>query len=263
MPFITVNSIQCHYQRNIPATNKPKQGLLFVHGAGGSHQNWHFQLAHMSEDYLLIALDLPGHGLSEGNALDRIEAYSQFIKDFSELVLDTPFFLVGHSMGGAIAMDFAFNYPQKLAGLILVGTGSRLRVMPQLLETFKNNEHFLGLEKFLYSTDTQPATLLRAKEEMESVHPSVFFADFTACNLFDATDRLENIKVPTLVISADMDVMTPIKYGQYLANKIPNSRMKIIAGAGHMMMQERPKEFNQTVESFMEELDKIGDKGER
>lgn len=252
MPFVTVNSLPCHYQRSTPATEGLQQAVLFVHGAGGSHQHWRFQLAHLGKDCLVMAVDLPGHGLSEGHALDRIEAYSKFIKDFSDIVMDLPFFLVGHSMGGAIAMDFAFNHPERLAGLILVGTGSRLRVMPKLLETYKNNEYFTGLENFMYSTDTHPTTLQQAKEELERVHPSVFYADFTACNLFDATDRLEKIQVPTLVIAADKDVMTPIKYSQGLVDKIPNSKLTIIPGAGHMMMLERPKEFNQAILSFAE-----------
>ncbi|ABO48901.1 alpha/beta hydrolase fold protein [Desulforamulus reducens MI-1] len=254
MPLVTLNSIQYYYDTNVPTLEKPRQRILFVHGAGGSHRHWRLQLAHLSKEYQAIAVDLPGHDLSEGNPFNRVAEYSRFIKDFVDCLLDVPFILVGHSMGGAIAMDFALKNSHRLAGLVLVGTGSRLRVMPQLLESFKKNKFFAGLEQFLYSPDSSADMFSRAKKELESVPPSVFFADFTACDNFNVGDRLGEITAPTLIISGEKDVMTPVKFGQLLFDQIPGAQISVIPKAGHMMMMERPREFNRVVEAFVKGL---------
>lgn len=253
MPYITMNSAQYHYEASIP-TGEPRQAILFVHGAGGSHRHWRFQLSPLGEENLVMALDLPGHGLSQGKAMDDISGYSKFIEDFAERLLGTPFILAGHSMGGAIAMDFALHNPGRLAGLILVGTGSRLRVMPQLLETLKNGQVFTDLVRFAYGPETSEELLALAIEEMGSVHPSVSYADFTACDKFDIDHNLDRLNVPSLVIAADRDVLTPVKYGKHLSDKIPGAKMAVIPGAGHMMMLERPGLFNNIVAEFVSSL---------
>lgn len=254
MPFVTMNSAKYHYEANMPP-GEPRQAILFVHGAGGSHQHWRFQLSSLGVENLSIAVDLPEHGLSGGKALDSISGYSRFIEDFADRLLGTPFILAGHSMGGAIAMDFALNNPDRLAGLILVGTGSRLRVMPQLLEAFKNGKVFTDLVRFAYGPDTPEELLSLARQEMENVHPTVSYADFTACDNFNIDDDLDRINVPTLVIAAGNDVMTPVKYGKRLTEKIPGAKMAVISGAGHMMMLEQPEQFNTTVAEFVRSLD--------
>jgi len=83
---------------------------------------------------------------------------------------------------------------------------------------------------------------------------SAFLADFTACNKFDVLGRLDRIRVPALVITGDLDQLTPLKYGQYLATNIRGGVLKIIRGAGHIAMLEKPVETNNVIASFVQSL---------
>ncbi|SHI72054.1 alpha/beta fold hydrolase [Desulfofundulus thermosubterraneus] len=253
MPFITLEGLNYHYFAGMPKNKEPRQTILFIHGAGGSHCHWLYQLNGLKEDYLVLAVDLPGHGQSQGKASDAIAAYRQFVYAFAERLIGHPFFLAGHSMGGAITLDFARCYPEKLAGMVLIGTGARLRVLPALLETFQRGEHYAELIQLAYGKNAPPALLEAARREMESVPPSVYLADFTACNGFDLMGVLPFIDVPALVIAADQDLLTPLKYGQYLKQKLPRAELEIIHGTGHMIMLERPGKINAIIKRFLEE----------
>jgi pimeloyl-ACP methyl ester carboxylesterase len=75
-----------------------------------------------------------------------------------------------------------------------------------------------------------------------------------ACDEFDIMNELGEIKVPTLIISGEEDILTPVKYGEYLSQKISNSKLHVINGAGHFMMQEKPDEFNRVLLEFLNSL---------
>ncbi|GBF34953.1 alpha/beta hydrolase fold [Desulfocucumis palustris] len=251
MPYVTMRGEKYHYGAGLPSPGNPKQAIIFVHGAGGSHRHWSEQVAELGKKYLVIAPDLPGHGLSGGAPLDSISAYSAFIRELAEILLGIPFYLAGHSMGGAVALDYVLNNPGRLAGLILIGTGSRLRVKQELLETFKNGNIPEGMENFLYSKDTPGNMLDAAARELKSVAPEVFYKDFLACDNFNVDTLLDDINVPTLVVSSAQDVMTPVKYGRRLADGIRKAEFKIIDGAGHMMMLEQPAGLNKAIAEFI------------
>lgn len=249
MPKVCINGKMYHYAAGIP-DREPEGVVVFVHGAGGNHRHWSFQVPSLGLKRLTLAVDLPGHGLSEGQAAKSIGEYAEFIYDFAEHVSGSRFFLAGHSMGGAIAMDFALRFPEKLAGLILVGTGARLRVAPALLETFGSGRHFMPLIDLAYGPDTPAELVDLAREEMRQTNPDVHYSDFLACDAFDIMERVGEINTPTLVLGASEDRLTPLKYSRYLAEQIKNARLEIIEGAGHMMTLEKPEAVNRYIEQF-------------
>ena len=89
---------------------------------------------------------------------------------------------------------------------------------------------------------------------MMKTSPEVIYSDFEACDKFNVMSRLKEIKLPTLIICGLEDQVTPVKYSEYLKNNIPNSRLEIIANAGHMVMLEKPEELNERLEKFIKEL---------
>ncbi len=252
MPYVTIDGVNYHYSAGMPGSGDPRQAVLFVHGAGGSHARWSFQVERLGREHLALAVDLPGHGLSGGAASDSIEAYSEFIREFSDRLLGFPFFLAGHSMGGAVALDFALKYPQRLAGLILAGTGARLRVLPAILEAFKTGSVPDNMPSFMYRPGTPGEVLKAAEKEIRSTDPAVFYADFVACDRFDVSGRLPEIDVPALILTGDQDLLTPVKYGKYLADNIKRASFEVIENAGHMLMLDQPGAVNELIGKFME-----------
>ncbi|HBV86955.1 MAG TPA: alpha/beta hydrolase [Desulfosporosinus sp.] len=249
MPYITIQGNKTHYyqkynfQDDLPT-------LLFVHGAGGSGKNWSYQLAGIP-GYNLIALDLPGHGHSEGSVAENITEYCQFVRSFAQALELKQFTIAGHSMGGAIALELALGYPEVITGIIIVDSGARLRVNPTVLDKLSRGEHPLENIKYSYSPNSSPDIIAKATEEMKRVPTDIYLADFKACNEFNVMDRVHTIIKPTLIICGQNDQMTPLKYSEYLHKELPHSTLALISDAGHMAMLEQPDQVNSAINNFL------------
>ncbi len=224
--------------------------VVFVHGAGSSSKVWSFQRRYFSLHHV-VTVDLPGHGEPKGEGretiADYVEDVRQTIKDSESPVV------VGHSMGGAITMMYALKY--SVRACILAGTGARLRVFPAVLENIRRNHE--GTVDFILENAIYHKTeeiMRHSKEEMLAISPEVTYKDFLACDQFDIMQEVKNIGVPTLVVCGDQDRLTPVKYSEYLRTAIPNSRLEVIKDCGHMLMLERPQEFNIILDSFLKDL---------
>lgn len=231
------------------------------------------------DGHRLIAPDLPGHGQSEGEARSSVADYSDFVFDFMEVLGLSRIVIGGHSLGGAIALDFTLTRPHKrsgagyphhvmpllkrkarnavrarpdlVEGLILVGSGGRLRVKPETLEILAKGEHSVRNVEHSYALNVSTEVLDRAASEMADVSTSVYLADFRACDSFDVLDRLGDIRVPTLVICGKDDRMTPVKFSEYLSGRIPNAKLSLVTEAGHMVMIEQPGVVNNIIMAFL------------
>lgn len=226
--------------------------LLFIHGAGGNRKLWENQTKFFSN---AIAIDLPGHGAGAGKK--TIDEYVEEVKKFCHEKGLKNIVMVGHSMGGAIVQKLALDHPEYLKAVVLVSTGAKLRVAPPIFETIKKNyaQATELIAEYIFSNKASSETKLKVIEEMRNVNPDVVYGDFEACDKFNIMDRLKEIKVPTLIICGLEDKLTPVKYSEYLKNNIPYSKLEIIADAGHMVMLEKPKEFNEKLGRFVQELD--------
>ncbi|HAP31842.1 MAG TPA: hypothetical protein DCQ14_02115, partial [Firmicutes bacterium] len=131
---------------------KGKKPLLFAHGAGGCGLLWKKQLMGLPEKYSLLALDLPGHGFSQGEPCTGISFNREVVRDFKESLGLPSFVFCGHSMGGAIAMDYSLQYPRDLKAIVLVGTGGKLRVAAEILDRYGRGEKMPELAGQLYGS---------------------------------------------------------------------------------------------------------------
>lgn len=250
MPYIIVEGIDIYYE----STMGDSLPIIFVHGAGGSCQRWSEQLSIFKGKYNSWAMDLPGHGKSEGNLLSSIMDMTAFINDFVQALFLNKFILIGHSMGGAIAQEFSLQYPEKLEGLILIGTGARLKVSREIIEMLAIGKMPFKDVNHLYGSSTPSNQREAEMREINELSPAVYRADFEACNKFNRVLSVEKIEVPSLIIVGDEDVMTPVKYSQFLRDNLPKSQLRIIKGAGHMCMLEKPTEVTQKIGDFIDEL---------
>jgi len=233
-----------------------KFSLVFIHGAGGSGSFWQVQIDALADKANTLALDLPGHGRSDGPGKDTIEDYARLVNEFvSELKIPNPI-PCGVSMGGAIAqqllMDFAPRYP---AG-ILMGTGARMGVAPVIFETIEND--FSGfvdmIGTFAVSPKTDPELVQPFIEELARGNPEVVIGDFRACDRFDSRAGLSSILVPVLIITSEEDKLTPAKYGEFLEKNIQQAQCVHIMDAGHIVSIERPDETHTLILEFLDTL---------
>jgi pimeloyl-ACP methyl ester carboxylesterase len=227
-----------------------KMRLVFIHGAGGSRMSWQLQLHHFKDAQ---AVSLPGH--PEGPGYETIEGYANWVEEYLQTSAGRDLVLVGHSMGGAIAIECALH-KLDLKGLVLVGTGARLRVrqdiFSKILEDYEEAGKFIA--RLSVSPNCDPIVAERIAKEMLKVKAKVTYGDFVACNGFDRMAEIGNIHTRALVICGAEDQLTPPKYSQYLHEEIKNSRLAVIPGAGHSVMLEKHREFNEALEVFFASL---------
>lgn len=250
MPHIQVNGEQLYYAAS-PAS-QARLTMVLVHGAGENHLVWPASLRRIDR-VLVCALDLPGHGKSGGQGRASVSDYAAVVLGFLDALGVKRAVVGGHSMGGAIAQQFALSHPQRVAGLVLVATGARLRVAPAILNGMLTDwPGTLDLViRYAWGPGAPEELVRQGHAQLAEADPRVAANDYTACNAFDVMERLGQIAAPTLVIGGTADQMTPQKYAAYLAEKIPGARLAMIEGAGHMVMLEQPELVARHVREFL------------
>jgi pimeloyl-ACP methyl ester carboxylesterase len=222
------------------ATGAP---LLLVHGAGGTHLHWPEALRRLP-GRRVIAVDLPGHGASPPPGERAILAYARRLVDLlDDLGIDRAA-VGGHSMGGAIAVTLALEAPDRIEGLLLVGTGARLRVVPAIVlasaDPDRSREVANATAAFSFGAGASPELLRAFAEGMAAVAHGVVHGDFTACDAFDVMERLGAIRAPARIVVGAEDRLTPPKYSIFLRANLPGNGLLVVPGAGHMVTWEAP-----------------------
>lgn len=227
--------------------------VVFIHGAGGSSNAWHFQKEYLQDFMEVILVDLPGHGGTPGITPQTIEEKRDLLREvLDELKIDRCC-LVGHSMGGAIGMSFALHHAHRLKGLVLVATGARLRVHPEILDIILKDKAKASrrIMELAFGEKSSPTMIDAAVDEMVGVDAQAIYNDFMSCERFDLMGVLDGIKTPTLIIGGMEDRLAPVHYSQYLHKQIPGSKLVLVPDAGHMAPLERPAEVNRAIKEFV------------
>jgi len=235
--------------------------ILFVHGAGSNGHTWHRQIDAFGGRHSPIALDLPGHGRSAGvEGLRTIQDYTDFIAAFLDALKIKAAVILGHSMGGAIAMDLALRHAARVEAMILSCTAPKFNIAADRIEALRAIT--MGRAPQAFNTDGySPRTV---KENFDVVRegwmeqiktdPRVHYTDIVACSQIDLRDAIEKIAKPALVIAGADDQGTTPADAEFVASKIRGATCKIIADAGHYIPRERPAEYNAAIEQFVGEL---------
>jgi pimeloyl-ACP methyl ester carboxylesterase len=254
---LVIRSIKIHITEPDVLDSEKEPALLFIHGAGLDASIWDAQANHFRGRHLVYRLELPGHGGSGSSGEAEITAFAAWVERVIEKLFQSgSYALVGHSMGGAIALELATNPMGGLKSLVLVGTGAKLGVTPIVFQMLKENPDafFETIDRVGFSAETSRSVRDRVIEITRKCVPGVIFNDFQACDRFDIRERLKNILLPTLIVCGEEDLLTPVKYSRYLHEKISASSLAIIPGAGHMVMAEQPELLNRAIEAFLAQL---------
>ncbi len=251
MPTVTVAAQEIFYA----LSRQGERVVVLIHGAGGSHLHWPAELRRLP-GAAVYAVDLPGHGRSTGGGRERIEDYAADLLAWLDRVGVERAVWIGHSMGGAIAQRLALDAPERTAGLVLVGTGARLRVASAILEGIEHDFAAVIdlIAAWAWGPGADPALVDVGRQTTGEAGPQILLGDFLACDCFDVRQEVGQITVPTLAISGSEDRLTPPKFGRWLAEQIPQADFRQIEGAGHMVMLERPAEVASAVSELLNSL---------
>jgi pimeloyl-ACP methyl ester carboxylesterase len=234
------------------AFDSAKPAVLLVHGAGMDHTVWQLPARWLAwHGHAVLAVDLPGHGRSEGPALGSVTEMAHWLGRVMDAAGIARAAVVGHSMGGAIALEIAAALPDRVARIALLGTAAAIPVNTMLLDAARETperayqmitawSHGAAAKigghpvPGLWMTGGSLALLARSA-------PGVLHADLVACAAWTSGPAAAaNVRCPALVIVAANDAMTPPRNGLALAQLIPGSRTVTLADCGHMLVAEQP-----------------------
>jgi pimeloyl-ACP methyl ester carboxylesterase len=255
--------------------------LLLIHGMGGTLENWQVVIELLAREHTVIAPDLPGHGASAPGAGDySLGALAAGLRDLLVALGHDRATLVGHSLGGGIAMQFAYQFPEITERLVLVSSGGLGSEVSSVLRAAA----LPGANLFIAATAGPGrvagsaiarglgAVGLQPKPDLAEVgrayaaladpeHREAFLATLrsvvgTSGQRVNAGDRLYLTEgVPVLIIWGERDPIIPVRHGEDACRAMPGSRLEVFDGAGHMPQLEEPGRFVAVVSRFLAETE--------
>jgi len=238
--------------------------VVFVHGAAGDHSVFALQSRYFAYHGLNVyAVDLPGHGQSNGDALTSVEALADWLIAFLDAANAKNAALVGHSLGSLIALETAARHPERVARIALLGTAVPMMVSAELLAAAAANDHvaFEMINSWSFSVPRHlggnrwPGVWMsgNAMRLMERMEPNVLYADLVACR--DYTNGLSGaamVRCPALLLLGGRDIMAPTKATRELAKALVDVRAVTLPGCGHSMMSEEPDAVLDELRRFLQ-----------
>ena len=238
---------------------------VFLHGIGGHRQHWDDQLQVFGEHFTAAAWDARGYGDSDD--YDRPLAFADFSADLLRVLDDfgaERAHLVGLSLGGRIARDFALRHPRRVATLVLANTTAGFDTLtPEQVEAFIRSrrvplesgrtlrELAPELAQNLMSPAAVPGAHARLITSMAALRKDSYLKTIEASTREDRGARIEAITAPTLVVTSDEDRLYPAALAEDMARRILGARLAIVRGAGHLSNLEQPEAFNAAVLPFL------------
>ena len=240
---------------------KTARTLVLIHGAGSSHLCWSAGMRRVA-GWRVLALDLPGHGRSESTGQQTLETYAEQVRIFLEKQQIFRAVLVGHSMGGAIALQLALDHPGLVVGLGMISSGAYLGVPTDLLDALSSPSTlplaFDLFQKKAFSSSTPQEVVERTMRPLRRVRPGVLKSDWLACSRFDVRPRLNNVHLPVWTAVGSEDRLTPPAYSRFVSARLENSYAQIIPRAGHMAIVEQPAALESGLRAFLDRLVREG-----
>ncbi len=233
--------------------------VLLIHGAGMDGTIWQLQTRYLAyRGHRAVAVDLPGHGRSEGEPPESVSEMADWVARFAQAAGFDHYHLVGHSMGSLIALDLAARHRDRVDSITLLGVATAMPVHPELLDAAANDVPRAaalmaawGLGRPAHAgVNPTPGMWMAggSRALVENSAPGVLLADFNACRSHDgALDAARVITCPATVVIGSDDRMTVPAQGRKVADAVPGARLVELDGVGHSMMIEAPGAVKQAI----------------
>lgn len=263
----------CYVEKAPRNPFREKETILFIHGLGGSLDNWNYNVSYFARSWKAIALDLPGFGKSEKPIMPySIAFFTKVIRSFMDKKGIRKAVLVGNSMGGHIALSFALTYPSRTEKIVLVDPSGAWK-KPGLLLTviigmFGSEWWFRHpapwqirwfIRRIFYKQGTKPARELErryaawALSQEFHLLAQAFYRAGVDVLYSTLRHRLPEVRVPTLLVWGRQDRLVSVKLASYMHRRIPRSQLIVYDRCGHVPMMEKSREFNRDVEKFLQQ----------
>ncbi len=257
MPTFLADNIKLHYE-----VTGQGQALVFIHGLGSSTRDWELQVPAFAEGYQVITVDLRGHGQSDKP--DGPYTIPMFAADLARLLAGLGVkstHLVGISLGGAVAFQFALDYPGMVKTLTVVNSAPSLGGTPEqaqqelarrvgLVQQYGMAAIGQSLSPNLFPQPEHGALRDTFIERWAENDPRAYIEATRSMLGWDVTDRLSSIHCSTLIIASDQDY-TPVALKEAYVKLMPKAQLVVIANAHHAVPVERPQEFNAVLARFL------------
>jgi len=261
MPYVDIDTTKIYWEEH--GAGEP---LLLIMGLGGTIKEWHRLLPELSAKYRVITFD--NRGVGETSASDEAFSIPLMASD-AKAVLDAAnvesAHVLGMSMGGMIAQEFALNYPEKTRSLILsvtaCGGAEAIPANPAVYFALQGRgvrtpeDAFWAMAPFIYDANTPREIISEdlAAREGKFTKSADFMRQLQAIMTWQGThSRLSNIKVPTLVLHGKGDQLIPCANSKILADRIPNAKLVELDNASHIFMTDQPEKSVETILEFLE-----------
>ncbi len=272
--FVTLpNGAQMHYVVRGPVADAPNaRDVILIHGIMDSAYNWHKNIDVIAQTHRVWAIDLIGFGFSSrlNERVYTFKNFARWVRDFMNAVEIQRASLVGHSLGGATALQFAHDFPQRVAELILLAPAAywwfpaplrfaaRVPFFPRAIVHFamKSRRAHSAAWRTAIGDPSQLDVIevarrsrhLRVQGTMDALIAVVGSPRDT-----DLPRGLKNITTPALILWGEKDMVLPKAHGERLARDLSNARLKIIKEVGHIPNEESPQIVNQAILDFLQE----------
>lgn len=245
------------YYAQFKGSTSYRPPVILIHGAGSDHLVWPAEIRRL-RNTCVLAIDLPGHGKSGGYAYHNVKQYSDTILDIIDRLGYNRAVLAGHSLGAAIALQFAIDHPANVAGLVCIAGAASFSLDPTFIDFFltpqanKSSQELLKVyfQPKVGNGDWYP----RLVRNLMEVRNSLWYADFRASANFDLRKQLPEIKTPALVLAGTDDPLVSYSSSSYLAQQLPNGRLVRYNQHGHLLMLEDPKRVAGDIHQFYDQL---------
>lgn len=238
-----------YYTENKPLNSRfdgnenPRPIVVLIHGAGGSQLSWPVEIRRLP-GFRVLAVDLPGHGKSKGIALQNVEAYARVLKDFLRDLGVFSIVMVGHSLGAAIAIQFALENRDQVRGLVLFSAAKCFPIPKEIFQAVADVETYsIGLamlKQRSFSHKTSVETKNRCMQVLENQRNTILFSDFVAASKVDFREGIDQFDFPCWTACGSDDLITPPSLTQELGKHFKRAEFSEISAAGHLLPLEQP-----------------------
>ncbi len=262
--YIEIENTQYYAYTASRTLDPAKETVVFVHGTAMDHSVWALQSRYFAyHNYNILALNLPGHGQSDGEPIETIEGYASWLVKILKQTKSPCFHLVGHSMGALIVLEAAGQYGDatpSIASLSLVGFSYPMAVSPALLDAAENrpSEAYEMMTQWSHTSslggEPNPGFWSAGGQMsmMENSRPGAVYTDLVACNTYqNASVAFESFSSPILFISGVLDKMAPAKLAMVEAEKNQSAEIVMLPRCGHSIMSENPDGVRDALNDFI------------